>query len=310
MTQYYKRLELMPAVQVVVDPARLQSTGSGPLQSQPYKGMVVGSLGLQALSDLINETILRQAAKAEGVFPSEKDQEKELELRKKQNPNFLKDLNARGYDIPLIRNDIALSLAQYNLLTKGIKVTDEEVDTYIKEHPKEFEMPAMVDLVWMLVPEDKKAQADKDLTSGVDFIVVAQKYTVAQNSANMQYRFPERAMPAIAKLSPLLYKAVEATAEQNQTQWLKFSDGWAKFYVKKKEKAQPMKIDADIKERLRKEMAKQKGRIAKDLDQRLAQKLAASKVLVNIKSLAEPYRLSMETLKATAGTATTTTGAR
>jgi foldase protein PrsA len=311
MNQYHRRLELMPAVQVIVDPARLQASGgAGPLQAQPYKGAVVGSLGLQALSDLINETVLKQAAKAEGVFPTEAEQNKELEDRKKANPNFVKDLTNRGYDLPLIRSDLALSLAQYKLTTKGINVSDEEVSSYIKDHPAEFEIPAKVDLLWMLVPEDKKALAEKDLNSAVDFMVVAQKYTVAQNAANMQYRFPEQTMPGLARISSDLMKAVEATGEEKQTKWLKFSDGWAKFYVKKKYKSQPMKIDTDLRERVKKVMMIQKGSAAKDLDQRLQRKLATAKITINIKSLAEPYRLSLETLKATAGAATTTTGAK
>lgn len=309
MTQFHKHLELMPTVQVVVDPARLQSSGSGPLQQQPYKGQVVGSLGLQALSDLINQTVLRQLAKSEGVYPTDKQIDDELNERKDANPGFVRDLTNRGFTLSTIRNDIALSLAQYNLTTKGITVSDAEVDNYITEHPKEFIAPATVDMTWMLVPDDKKAAADADLKAGVSFMTVAQKYTVAQNSARMGYRFPEQSVPALAKISPDLMKAVEGTEEQHQTPWMKFTDGWAKFYVNKKNAERKVPIDDKMKKRVYKAMMLQKGILAKDLDERLQKRLADAKILIKIESLKDPFERSLETLKATAGSEATTTGA-
>ncbi|HWA83875.1 MAG TPA: hypothetical protein VG820_10595, partial [Fimbriimonadaceae bacterium] len=166
-SEFYHYLELKPQVQVVVDPAGLQSGSDGRLAKQPYNGQVLASLGMQGLKDLVDETLVMQMASDDGVSPTEDDITNELNDRTKENPNFVRDLMNAGYTLTMVRKELALQLAQYNLTTKGITVTDAEVDKYITDHPNEFVIPETVDLTWVLVPDEKtKKLADADLKSG------------------------------------------------------------------------------------------------------------------------------------------------
>lgn len=299
--QYYKYLELMPQVQVVVEPGRLQAPGGGQIPQQPYKGPVVGSLGLQALNDLIQQSILKQLAREEGVYPNDQEVKQELDDRTKANPTFVRELTNNGFTLDQIRNDIALSLAQYKLITKGVTVTPQDVDTYIKEHPREFIVPETVDMIWMLVPEDKKQAADAELKSGINFMTVAQKYTVAPNAAKMQNRFPEQMIPNLAKFGPELMPEVKKTAEQRQTKWIKFTEGWAKFYVNKKNPERKVAIDADMKKKVHRAISMQRGALARDLGPRIQEKLRRATIVIKVEHLKEPWKRSFDSLQTTAG---------
>lgn len=304
MDQFNKYLMLKPQVQVIVVPAQLTSGAMGQLPQQPYTGQVVGSLGLQALNDLIQQTVLRQLAKDEGVYPTQEEITADLDERTKTNPTFLKDLTAAGFSLEMIKSDIALQLAQYKLTTKGINVSDDEVTTYIGEHPKEFVQPEAVDMLWMLVPEDKKKAADADLKSGNSFIMVAAKYSVAPNTRAAQYKFPVQYVPQLATYGQLM-PAVKKANAQEQTDWIKFSDGWAKFYINKKTPEKALPIDDAMRKRVKKLMALQKGTMAKDVNVRVQDKLKAANIVITIDSLKEPWKRSMEQLQTVTGGSTT-----
>lgn len=304
MDEFYHHLELKPQVQVIVDPSQLQAGGDGRLAKQPYNGQVLASLGLQGLKDLIDRTLIMQMATDDGVSPTDQEITAELNDRTKENPNFVRDLTNAGYTLDMVRKELALELAQYNLTTKGITVTDAEVDKYIAEHPKEFIVPETADLTWVLVPDEKtKKLADADLKTGTSFILVAQKYTVAPNSAKMSYKFPENRVPMLVNYSPDLLKAVGSSkdktfaAEQQQTDWVKFTDGWAKFFVNKRSAERKLPIDDVLKKKVHRALALQRGSQGKDIGARLQEKLKSSKIEIMSDSLRALWERSMEQLQ-------------
>lgn len=304
MNTYYQQLHMMPNVQVLVDPSRLQTMGGGQIPRQPYTGQVVGSLGLQALNQLVHQTLLRQLAKDEGVYPTDADVESELKDRQKENPAYMKQLTQAGFSLAQIRNDVALNLAEFNLTTKGIKVSDQEVDTYIKQHPKEFVRPEQIQMLWILAPDEKtKAAADSELKAGQPFIVVAQKYSRAPNARQMQYAFPQSSVTALAQLGPDLLPAVKKTPELGQTDWIRFTDGFAKFYINKKVAPENIRIDDLIKKKVRQSMMIQKGSQGKDVPSRIDEKLRSAKIQIMVEHLRDPWEKSMESLGGNASTA-------
>jgi hypothetical protein len=297
LDQYYKYMELKPQVQVIVNPATLQAGAGGQLPQQPYNGQVMGSLGLQALNDLVQQAVLRQLAKDEKSYPSEQEITDELSERTKANPSFVRDLTNVGFTIGMIKGDIALQLAQYKLTTQGINITDAEVDRYIAEHPKEFVEPESADMIWMLVTDEQKKIADAELKTGRSFILVAQKYSIAPNTRAMQYRFPEKYIPRLVNFGTDLMPAIQKTPAQQQSAWIKFKEGWAKFFVNKKTAERKLAIDDPMKKRVRRSIALQKGSAGKDVNLRIQEKLRASKIEIMIPHLIEPWKRSIEALQ-------------
>jgi foldase protein PrsA len=303
MEEFHRYLELKPQVTVIVNPAQLQSSGAGQLPQQPYKGSVAGSVALQGMTDLVQQTLLQQLAKDEGVYPTKDEVDQELADRTKASPSYVRELTAKGFTLPMIRKDITMELCQFKITTKGIVVTDDEVNKYIQEHPKEFVVPEQVELLWMLVSDDKmRKAADNDLKQGQSFLKVAAKYSQAPNAATMGYHFPESRVPALASFGPDLMPAVQKLQEQGQTDWIKFTEGWARFYVSKKTPEKKVAIDDAMRKRVKRALMVQKGAPGKDLDARLQEKLRTADVKIMIDYLQDPWKSQMESLQNSAAT--------
>ncbi len=313
MSDFHRYLELKPQVQVIVDPQSLRADSAGALSAQPYSGQVVGSLSLQALNDLVQQAILRQMAKDEGVWPDNSDIEAEIKSKSDENPTYLQTLANAGFTPTMIRNDIAMQLAQINLTTKGVKVSQQEVDDYIKTHPDEFKVPDAVDMTWMLIPSEKdKNAADQELKTGTSFILVAQKYSKAPQASTQQWKFPEQYVPKLAKYGQGLLAEVQKTPEQQQTKWIKFTEGWAKFFINKKTPQRQLPIDDKMKKKVLRALMLQEGAKGKDINLRVQENLRKADVQIGqpLDYLKEPWKRSMDTLQTQLSSTTNTSSGK
>lgn len=283
---FNKYLETKPTVTVMTD--------TGPVEAR-----VAGSLAFQALKDLVARKILVQLAKDEGVAPTEADVLAELELRKKLNPNYIKQVTAAGTSIQRLKEDIGIELASERLESKGITVTKEEVDKYIATNKDEFMEAARADMQWIFVKtEAAKSAVDKELATGQPFSSVAQRLSEFPNARQDQGRFPQ---PVINNMPPELQTLVNKTEELKVTEWLKLSDGWAKFSIQKKTPAKPINMDETRKLFLQRKLARERGKQAVDLNKRISDKLKSSEIKVEDPSLKEPWERAMEELKKATG---------
>jgi hypothetical protein len=291
MDDYFKTMERKSRVTAVVNPQNLSvDQRSGRVLPQISVVELRPSLAFQALQECIANEVIRQVAKDESVFPTPQDVEKEIKLEEERNPNFVKDTSKEGLTIEQIKNELGLRLARLNLQAKGVTVTDEEVNQFIKDNPATFTQPAAADLLYMEVPDEKvRDMADKELKEGQMFAAVAQHYSVQRNGKEDQFRFPER---AINRMAPALQKLVNESKEFTATKWV-YDDAtkhWVKFYVQRKTKAQPVNITNYLKQMVRRELLKKKGNRANDPDKRVADKLKLAKIEIKVKYLEEPWK--------------------
>jgi len=309
MSQYYKTMEMKQSVVAQVDPSRLTvDPSSGQIPRQVAEVAVDPSyrLSVQVLRDCINDTITKQLAKDEGVYPTKEEIDGEIDLQQKRKPNYVKDLSAAGYTVDEIKSGIASQLCMLRLMSKGITVTPDEVNQYIKENPARFTEPEQAVLSMIEVPDQKtKDQADKELKEGQLFNSVAQHYSVQSDGKARGYRFPET---AVDRFPVALKVLVAKTAEFAQTDWQydKPSTHWVKFYVEKKIKAKPIAVDDFVKEMVRRDLLVNKGGRANDVNKRLADKLKASKIEVKVKYLEDPWKKLYDSMTAANSTSAPT----
>lgn len=257
-------------------------------------------LDYQALQDMIGQKIVLQLAKDEGVFPTDSDVTAELEFRKRINPNYVKELTANGIDFDVIKDNLALELARENLLIKGITVTKEETEKYIKDNPEQFTEPAKVELYWVFVKtKTKQARIDQEISSGQSFEAIARQFTdYANPNGGDPIKFPQT---VVESLRPELKKLVDTTAEGKITDWLALSDGFARFYVNKKVRAKKMDLNDDRKELVRRSIARGRGEQATDLARKVLKKIKDSQIKVNDKTLQGAWDRAYERLKKESG---------
>ncbi|MCW5936507.1 MAG: SurA N-terminal domain-containing protein [Fimbriimonadaceae bacterium] len=272
------------------------------VQGQVVELPVSDTLAFQAMQDLVSRTVLFQMAKDENMMPSEQDVNAELEFQKNLDPNFIRNYQARGMTIGQIRQEVMFSLVQEKLITKGIQVTDEEVEQWLKENPRAFVDPAKVEMSWILATTPtERDEADKALKSGQSFKDVAVRYSKAPSAALVEGKYlPERGPLPIERLAENLRSQVEKTSQGQATDWIRFTEGWAKFYIDSKNPEKEIEKTKERLENVKRSLALQEGNKANDLRTRLVDRVRQSNIEVKRESLKEAWKRFADLLKAQA----------
>ncbi|MCH7904819.1 MAG: SurA N-terminal domain-containing protein [Armatimonadetes bacterium] len=240
---------------------------------------IADTMAFQTIQDLITQQILLQLAEDAGLLPDEDEVEAEIEFRKRLNPNFVDSLRSRGYTQSQIRREVSVDLARERLLTRGIVVTIDEIETLIKERPEQFMDPATIDMYYILVTSEAgKQNVDAALASARKFKDVAAKLSEAPNAARTQGRFPERRLD---QLSPAVRELVEATPVNGITEWLQIDQNWVMFLIEGRTAAAPIDMTDDRKEYARRQIALGRGRLANDLTAEVGKRLKDAEVEIS-----------------------------
>ncbi len=127
--------------------------------------------GQDILRTLIMEKIISQAAKKEGVYPTNEEVDRELEFRKRENPTLLEDLRKQGLTIEDYKKKLVVNLAETNLLIKGIEITDKEVEEAFNKNKSFLDR---VRLRWIVnANQEEIKKAKEKLEAGAFFETVA-----------------------------------------------------------------------------------------------------------------------------------------
>ena len=281
------------------------ATGQG-VVAAPVAG---GTIGFQALEDVIRRQALMQLAKDEGVYPTDADVEAELKFQIARNPNFLQAATKeKGLSMDAIKNELRVQVAQEKLITKGITVSDDQVDRYIKANPDKFTEPKRVSLLWISVKDPaKKKQVDDALAGSTPFGKVAEQFSEAPNARAVGGHFnPQgQVVDVYNAFSPGLKKLVDDTGENRASDWVKDPGGaWLKFYVERKTEARKIDITPVIKETVKRAMATERGKKGSDLDRKLQAKILGAKVDIPNKALGDVWKTAVDAAKANDPTGT------
>lgn len=105
---------------------------------------LIHKYGPELLDQLLNQDAIRLEAEAQGVKLSREDVDAELKRMQQGYDSeelFYESMRSQvGLSKEEIREDVYYKLLLERLSTKNIKVTEEEITAYIKEHPEEFQM--------------------------------------------------------------------------------------------------------------------------------------------------------------------------
>lgn len=282
--EFHSYLKVKPEVQVIV--------GNGQIVS----ARVAETIGFQALQDLVRQRMVIQLAKDMKVEPTEKDVLAEVEFQRKRNANFVKDLLAQGLTLDQIKRSLKVDLAREKLLTRSITITTAEVEKFIKENPNQFIQPALVDSRWIFVKDDRgRRDVDRSLQSGAKFETVAVKFSQAPQASQNGGVFPQRVVSSIGAAP--IRDILNNTPPGKESEWVKLTDGWAKFFVEERTAEKKLDITETDRLWLRRQLAVQRGLQSNDLDKRLLDKLKTSKIDISMRELKAPWETAMERLK-------------
>jgi hypothetical protein len=273
--QFYSYLQRKPVIFAAV-------------QGRQIQVQVADTLGIQTMRDLVQQRLLLEIAKEEGVSPSEAAITKELDIRRKQNPSYISDLENAGLSLDDIKYDIQLGLASEGIQTKGVVVTAQEAKSYIAANKKSFSTPPQANLLLIVAKNaSDKAHADADLKSGQNFGAVAMHWSSAPQARENGGVF---GTTNVAEMPPVLQKIVASTPEDKTSAWIKNGTNWVKFFVKSKSPAKAMPVDADLISAVERDLAKKKSPNGPDFQKKLLAKLKTAKVDLNSKFYQEGWQ--------------------
>lgn len=245
--EYYDRLERMPM-------------GNPPMQVEA--GMVV-------LRDLINEELLIRLAEKEKVPPTNAQVDERYKQMEKQ-PQFMAKMKESDLTKDQAKDLVRILQAHFNLTTRGIKVTDEEVKKYYEENKaKEFTIPQNAEVAAIFC--ENKATADKAmnlLKQNVDFATVAKQLSSDPNSKDRGGRLGRPVYVNDQGLPEKVWKTVLATKKGAYTQPIADETGYVIFKVLRHNQQNVRKFE-EVKFLLWDGMMRQKGSQKWDVDAEL-----------------------------------------
>ncbi|WP_040224796.1 peptidylprolyl isomerase [Bhargavaea cecembensis] len=144
---------------------------AGDITQQEFYNEMKDSVGDQALSLMVIQKVLEDKYDVD-----KKEIDKEFDKSKEEmGDSFDAFLAQNGYNEESYKNMMYLNKLQQAALTDGVKVSDEEIDTYIDRAKTEIHAQHV------LVDDEKTAQeVKKKLEDGADFAEVAKEYSTEE----------------------------------------------------------------------------------------------------------------------------------
>lgn len=158
--------------------------------------------GAQAVDEMVDELLLRQAAAAQKLTAPEAEVERRLARVRSQfgSPElFLSQLEQAGTSVSKLKEDLAEEIVRERLVAKAadLKVTDAELKKAFEENKDKLGAPPAVHLRHILAKDEKEA-ADlvKRIQKGEDFGALARAHSLAASgkAAGGDYGFVSRGM--------------------------------------------------------------------------------------------------------------------
>ncbi|MEK7383865.1 MAG: peptidyl-prolyl cis-trans isomerase [Elusimicrobiota bacterium] len=208
--------------------------------------------GPQMVDEMIDETLLRQAAQQKGLKAEEAEVSRRLSKLQEQfgaRELFISQLEQAGSSLSKVRADLAEELLREKLVitARGVKVSDEELKKAFSENKDKLGRPEAVHLRHILVLTQAEGNAIiAKVKAGADFSALAREKSLAASgkAAGGDYGFVARGM---------LPPEIDAVAFALKPGELKMVPGPRGQHVLQAVAARPAKaaILAEIKEDLR-----------------------------------------------------------
>lgn len=224
--------------------------GSETISQQEWLNELEERYGEETLRDLVDQEVVRQMADKYKISVSDKAVEREL--------NIYKAMYSSAGNEPKSeekwKQQIKYSLLLEELLTKDVKVSEEDMQEFYEQNKSLFDIPASYHLSQIIVETEKEAEtAVKELKDGSSFDVLAMERSIDEFSANQGGDIgfvnaeDERVVPQL----------IEAAKMLKSKEWagpIKLDEGYAIIYLH--EKLEGKKYDfKEVKNQIRRQMA-------------------------------------------------------
>ena len=161
-----------------------------PIRDGAFYHRLEVAAGPQVLQQMVNEEMQIQFAQKEGVLPTAADVEAKLDVARRQ-PNFAQTLASSRQTEDDLRHSLLANMAQAAVMTKGVTVTDADVQAFYKKNvdktnvQSRYYTPEATQIAVIVTATPQAAnQALADLSAGMPFAQAAAKYSQDPSAAH------------------------------------------------------------------------------------------------------------------------------
>lgn len=258
-------------------------------------------VGYIALDQMITNRMMAQMAKEFGAAPTEPEVTAELQAYLAENPDSVKDWKDKGRTDAELRERVKFDLIVFKMQTKGITVTDGEVDNFYKTNTTQFTSPKLYKLrLIVAVDIATKDKVDGELKAGKTFADVARAYSddVTKVTGGEYGSVPLTALPQA------LSNAVESVKIGQPTDWVLFQGKNLKFMIEDVIAAKTRPLDPVLRKQIRRNLMMDRGKVKNDLGKQLSAFRLRSNVDIKQKEFATIYAKLLEVQVNTGGVET------
>ncbi len=255
--EYYRRMEFLPNVGTVI--------GGQFVELPP---------AFLTLEDLINDRLVLQLAKERGVLPTGEMVDSELDLRKKESPEDYAKLAELGVSDEELKSRLLVELAQFNLITEGVNVTDKQIEEHYQVNKVMYTTPPRVRLRVIVVKNAEDRHKVDEALRTKPFEAVAREMST-DLSAYSGGELPE---VALSQLPQNVYNEVVRTQVGEVTNWIELDSFFAKYRVEEKKEAVVLPLDDKLKREIRRRLMVTIGMNKNDVKSLLDEKRRTAKI--------------------------------
>lgn len=249
--------------------------------------------GFLTIEQIITERLILQLAKEKGLLPTDAEVEAEVKQVETNEPTTLANWIATGQTRSEFASMTRYTMAQFRLTTRGINITDAEVEKFYKDNPTLFTAPKQVQLRIVVVNSDDAQKAvDAELSAGKKFEDVVRAHSIdlsKSNGGDFGFRSWE-------ELSEQARKALESVQAGQNSAWVVSGPTRVKFHVVSVIAPKKQALDAATRRLIRREQMLTKGRIANNLSKEMAEFRRKAAIDIKEKSFNDAYRKFVDTL--------------
>ncbi len=274
--EYYRRMEYLDGV--------------GKMYGQNFVSFPPGFLTLE---QLITEKLVLQMAKEKGVLPTDAEVAADLKATVDNDPSIMVRWKESGRSEAELLVQTKYSLAQFRLMTRGITITDAEVDKFYADNPTLFQVEKQVELRIVVVNTAEAQQAvEADLKAGKSFADIAKARSI-DVSKDWGGDFGTRPWDGLSEAAKEALKNVPAGGT---SAWVTSGETRVKFFLGKVIAPSKKPLNDSLRKIIRREQLLAKGRVANNLQKDMIELRRRSSVVIAEKAFSDSYKKFVDSL--------------
>lgn len=263
--EYYDRLERLP-------------------YRDPMNGRQMES-GAWVLDRLVTEKLILGMAEKEKIAPTDEQIEERVANAQKQS-GFAAKLKEAGFTKEQFKDLMRVEQAAFNLQTKGVKVTKEEINSYYEENKKtRFTDPEQASVAAIFVKD--KADADKAmglLDKNVEFGIVSSRLSSSPELAAQGGKLKEPIVRGDRRVPEAIQNIILSTAKNKYTKPIPGDQGGFVIFKVLSHVPEKTKKLREVEFNIRQQIMVQKGVEKKNInvEEQLGKYRESAKIVIDI----------------------------